>query len=224
MPEILFCDGDIVVCVKPAGLDSEHAMPRELAEGLGGKALCVHRLDAGVSGVMVYARNAESAAALSRSFAGRGAEKRYLAVLNGCPAEPEGILRDLIYHDARSNKSFVVQRERRGVREAALSYRVLESRGALSLVEVTLLTGRSHQIRVQFASRKMPLAGDTRYGARGEKCPVALLSRTLSFPHPRTGEPMSLDCPIPDAYPWSIFASLQTGGGKNAELPSDAVL
>ena len=212
MPEILFCDDDIAVCVKPAGLDSEHAMPRELEKALGAVPLCVHRLDAGVSGVMVYARNGGSAAALSRGFAQRASEKSYLAAIHGCPAESEGVFRDLIYHDARSNKSFVVRRERRGVREAALSYRVAASREGLSLLEITLLTGRSHQIRVQLASRGMPLAGDTRYGARGDKCPIALLSRRISFTHPRTGQRMSFECPVPDAYPWNIFTSSQAGG------------
>ena len=128
--------------------------------------------------------------------------------MEGRPAADSGELRDLLFHDAARNKSFVVQRERKGVKQAALTYRLLATaeteQGPLSLLRVELQTGRSHQIRVQFASRRLPLLGDTRYGSRirGE---IALFSCALSFPDPGDGVGRSYAALPPDAYPWNLF-------------------
>lgn len=213
MIRILYQDNDLLVVEKPVGLSAQadaaggDSLPRRLAEQ-GLPVLPVHRLDRDTGGVMVYARTKRAAAALS-AIVGQHEifRKEYIALLSGCPQPPRGELRDLLYHDVRRNRSYVVRRERRGVRQAALSYEVACSfaaaGGTVSLVRVRLHTGRTHQIRVQFASRQMPLLGDPRYGGvRG--CPLALYSCRLTFPHPVTGETVSAAC-IPErtAAPWS---------------------
>ena len=182
----------MIVCVKQAGLLSEagakNSLPDILAEQLSeqGRAtplFVVHRLDREAGGVMVYAKTAACAAHLSRQMTDGGFDKRYMAVLCGVPVEREAILEDLLYHDRQKNKTYVVKRERRGVKSARLSYRVLYEMGGKSLVDIKLYTGRTHQIRVQFASRKLPLLGDAKYG--GDKhATVALWSYRLSFVHP----------------------------------------
>ena len=179
--KILFSDANIAVCVKPTGLDSEHQVPEILQEALGGSVLPVHRLDKNVGGVMVYARNAKTAAALSRSIQEGTMKKEYFALVHGTPEE-EGQMTDLLFKDSRKNKVFVVKRKRAGVKEAKLSYRCL-NREDPCLVRVLLHTGRSHQIRVQFASRGYPLVGDHKYGAKDTEKQPFLYSCCLSFPY-----------------------------------------
>lgn len=187
--EILYSDENIIVCVKPVGLDSEHGVPDLLREELGGEIFTLHRLDLNVGGVMVYARNKESAAELSAVIQNGEMIKEYLAVVHGTPPA-EGDWEDLLYKDARKNKVFVVDRMRRGVKRARLEYKRL-SKGKTSLVRVRLHTGRSHQIRVQFASRKFPLVGDHKYGARDNETAPLLYSCKLTFPY--KGEAVSYE-------------------------------
>lgn len=189
---ILWEDGEMLFVLKPAGIASQSpGMPERLAEEIGAETVYpVHRLDKEASGVMVYAKTKSAAAALSAVIAGGGMEKEYLAMVAGTPA-PSGEMRDLLYHDPRKNKSFVVTRARRGVREAILTYEVLRTEGARSLVKVRLETGRTHQIRVQFASRGYPLIGDVRYG--GGKGGMHLFSHRITVPHPVTGEAVTVE-------------------------------
>ncbi len=204
--EILYDDNCIVVCVKDPGVLSEAGgMPELLKSRTGaGDIFCVHRLDRAVGGVMVYAKTAEAAAKLSAAVSDRRLKKEYLAVAEGEVAE-SGTYRDLLFHDVRKNKTFVVDRVRKGVKEAVLDFRRMGYESGLSLVYITLRTGRSHQIRVQFASRKTPLAGDGKYGAFRREPPLALWSYSLSFPHPVTGETMSFRHSPPPISPWNIF-------------------
>ena len=194
--KILFEDKDIVVCIKERGILSqegkagERTMPLLLREELKSEIYPVHRLDKDGGGVMVYAKNKKSAASLSAQVSDRTMEKEYLAVIEGTPGEKEGELSDLLFFDKAKNKSFTVKKERRGVKKALLSYKVISEKDGLSLVRVTLHTGRTHQIRVQFASRKMPLVGDRRYGSRKESGIIALWSCYISFMHPVTKEKM----------------------------------
>ena len=228
---ILYEDAALVVLDKPAGLSSEEGVPAALRKHWGRPDAYVgviHRLDTGVSGLMVYAKTPQAAAALSRQVAqsqqyyagqdGRAESaadapdappfrKEYRALIAGGPDETlpaGGVLRDYLFKDSRRGRVFPVSRPRKGVREAVLEYRIVKTAGEMSLAEITLHTGRTHQIRVQFASRKHPLAGDGKYGSR-VKGSIALQSCGLQFLHPETGKPMAFTLPLPDAAPWKEF-------------------
>ena len=179
--EILFHDSQIVVCVKPVGLDSEHQLPQQLKEQLGGEIFPLHRLDLNVGGVMVYARTKAAAARFSHLIQDGMLVKEYVAMVHGTPP-PEGDWQDLLFKDSRKNKVFVVKRQRSGVKAARLEYRRLTDADP-ALVRIRLHTGRSHQIRVQFASRGFPLMGDHKYGARDKTAAPMLFSCCLSFPY-----------------------------------------
>ena len=197
--QILYRDKDIVICVKPVGIASENTenkdgLPDLLAAELGEKYVAtLHRLDVGVGGIMAYALNRESAAFLSREISEGRFNKRYLARVYGCPEEKSGIFEDLLFKDSKKNKSFVVKKERRGVKKAKLSYEVLETAGGVSLVDILLYTGRSHQIRVQFSSRGMPLVGDGKYGAKDNEKQLSLACHSLEFIHPSTKKSVRFD-------------------------------
>ena len=169
------------VSIKPVGVDSEKEMPQLLAQVLPGEFFPVHRLDMGVGGLMVFARSKQAAAKLGALIAQGQLKKEYLALVHGCPEEKTGRMEDLLWKDSRKNKVFVVKRQRAGVRPAALRYQVVRA-GEESLVRVFLETGRSHQIRVQFASRGFPLVGDHKYGSRAKETEIRLFSAGLEFP------------------------------------------
>ena len=196
-----FQDRHIIVVFKPYGVLSEaHEnqpnMPAILRELTGGEIYTVHRLDKTTEGLMVYAKTPDAAAKLSGAIQRGEVEKTYLAVVEGTPDE-SGEMTDLLYFDRSRNKSYVVKRERRGVKQAKLCYERLETAQlngiAVSKVRIRLLTGRTHQIRVQFASRKMPLVGDRRYGSHIPAENIALCAAELRFPHPLTGEVLSFN-------------------------------
>ena len=179
--EILYSDKELVVCVKPVGLDSESEVPAALKEMLCGEVFTLHRLDKNVGGVMVYARTKAAAAALSRAIQEGAMVKEYVAKVHGTPPE-SGDWEDLLWKDSKQNKVFVVKRMRGGVKKARLEY-VRLTADEESLVRIRLYTGRSHQIRVQFASRGYPLVGDHKYGARDSSPAPMLFSCKLSFPY-----------------------------------------
>lgn len=178
--QILCTERDFAVIVKPVGMDSEKEVPERLSRELGGVFYTIHRLDRNVGGVMVYARTKEAAAALSGLVQSGELVKEYFAQVTGTPPE-EAVWEDLLLKDSRKNKVFVVKRQRAGVKAAKLAYTRLTA-GEVSLVRVRLHTGRSHQIRVQFASRGYPLAGDHKYGARDRLKEPRLFSCAISFP------------------------------------------
>ena len=224
---ILYEDAALVVLDKPAGLSSEEGVPAALRKHWGRPDAYVgviHRLDTGVSGLMVYAKTPQAAAALSRQVAqsqqyyavqdGRAEpaadapdappfRKEYRALIAGGPDEKlpaEGVLRDYLF----KGRVFPVSRPRKGVKEAVLEYRLAASApdGSASLADITLHTGRTHQIRVQFASRRHPLWGDGKYGSR-VKGDIALQSARLI--HPGTGKAMDFRLPVPGTWPsWGI--------------------
>ena len=177
--EILYEDKQIAVIDKPVGLDSEKDVPRELENQLGGSFYTVHRLDQNVGGVMVYARDPKTAAELSRQIQSGSFVKEYVAMVHGTPEE-NGDWTDLLFKDSRKNKVFVVKKERAGVKKARLTYNRLRA-GEQSLVRIRLYTGRSHQIRVQFASRGYPLVGDHKYGSKAKETAPMLYSCSVSF-------------------------------------------
>ena len=217
--EILYKDRDVIVCKKPAGVPSQpdpsgqESVLSALSAEYGNVSL-VHRLDTPTGGVMAFALSKKAAAGLSALVQNHTRfAKEYLAVLPCAPAEKEGELRDFLYHDKRVNKAFAVDGARKGSKAASLSYRVLEElENGRALVLVRLHTGRTHQVRVQFASRGMPLLGDGKYGSR-EKCPyIALWAYRLSFPHPVNGKPVCEKALPPLATaPWSEFSSTLEG-------------
>lgn len=207
MLTVLFQDHEMVVCVKPAGVLSQdsgaNSMPALLREQLGVEQVYViHRLDREVGGVMVYALTQKAAGVLSRAVQERTLEKTYLAVLRGVPEKENDTLQDLLFHDKNRNKTYVVDRERKGVKDASLAYRVLEAAQDRSLVRVQLHTGRTHQIRVQFSSRKLPLVGDGKYGGKEPGTSLRLWSFRLAFPHPVSGKRMLFE-QLPDWEEWN---------------------
>lgn len=208
---ILFEDKFILICEKPAGVSSEPDGSGEdvvtAASCRAGKdCLLVHRLDRVTGGAMVLAKTPAAAAKLSAMIQNRSFLKEYLAVVEGVPAEKAGVMQDLLFKDSRRNKSFVVTRKRAGVKDASLEYRLIGvSESGTSLVLVRLHTGRTHQIRVQFASRGMPLLGDGKYGSRENKCTAALWSCRIGFKHPMTGEDIMAVSMPERKWPWTEF-------------------
>lgn len=195
--DILYQDDALIVCVKPRGVLSQEApgqanMVSLLREATNGEIFPLHRLDREVTGVMVYAKTKAAAAVLSAQIAAHTFRKTYLARVHGVPEPQKGTWEDLLFKDSAKNKVFVVRRERKGVKRAVLSYEVLavDAQGN-ALVKIALQTGRTHQIRVQFASRRHPLLGDRKYGARDEATFLHLQSQSLAFSHPVTGEQMT---------------------------------
>lgn len=178
--EILYSDRELIVCIKPVGLDSEIQVPKTLMEQLGGEIFPIHRLDKNVGGIMVYARSKQAAAMLSKAVQEGSMVKEYVAMVHGTPPET-GDWEDLLWKDPKKNKVFTVKRQRGGVKKARLEYRVLKS-GENSLVRIRLHTGRSHQIRVQFSSRGFPLVGDHKYGSRDQRTEPMLFSCCITFP------------------------------------------
>ena len=220
VPEILYEDSAFAVCVKPSALLSEASSGRNLpdllssyyrAQGKPDYVATVHRLDKIVGGLMVVSRSKNATAPLIRAIAERQVQKDYYAVLRGIPEQPHAVLEDLLFRDAAKNKTYVVDRMRKGVRDAKLEYRVLQTvtdgAQSLTLVRIRLFTGRTHQIRVQFASRQLPLLGDIRYGSKDKRCEAALWSCRLAFAHPIDGRPMHFYQKPPEQFPWTLFDS-----------------
>lgn len=209
-PDILYMDKDIIVCLKPPKVlstDEPGGLPELLRREIGDDGAdirTVHRLDRATSGLMLLARNPAAASRLSRQIREEGIGKEYLAVVHGdCP--DRGSMRDLMYRDKARKMSFVTDKPGKGVQEALLDYETLGQKEGLSLVAVRLHTGRTHQIRCQFASRGLPLVGERKYCQPQDDCPLALFSHRLSFIHPGSGEAMSFVKEPPESYPWNLW-------------------
>lgn len=207
MTDILFEDKSIIVCLKPAGIQSQGGKNDLVAMldeyfNQAAKAYPVHRLDKETAGVMVFAKTQKAAAALSAQITGGVMKKHYYAVVQGSP-EDSGILKDLLFHDRQKNKTYTVKRNRKGVKEASLEFQKIGEQENLSLVDILLHTGRTHQIRVQFASRKMPLSGDGKYGGGSGK--LALFAYKLEFAHPETNALLCFTAKPQNEHPWNLF-------------------
>ena len=211
--ELLYCDNYIAVCVKPAGAlstDEPGGVPELARAALGDLSAdvrTVHRLDRVVGGVMLLARSAEMASALGRQVMDGRFRKAYLAVVHGAPEPPTGTFTDLLRRDRRTCTTYVADAPGRDVREAISDYTLLQSVGGLSCLRITLRTGRTHQIRAQFAFHGLPLVGDRKYGTGADgETPIALWSERIAFDHPATGAPMAFRLPPPKISPWTEFA------------------
>lgn len=209
---ILYEDPYFLIVEKPVGVLSEQSGSGGDALSLaaaqtGGICLPVHRLDRETGGAMLIARSAAAAAGLTAEIQARRVTKEYLAAAQGAPPESRGVMRDLLFRDARKNKSYVVTRMRRGVREAVLEYETLATAQDACLLRIRLYTGRTHQIRVQLASRGMPLLGDRKYGSR-EDGGAALWSFRLALRHPFTGAPVEVLSLPPERPPWTLFGPI----------------
>lgn len=215
---ILYEDNHVLVCLKPCNMpsqadssgdaDIQSLMKEYLARAYGKQGNVylglVHRLDRPVSGLMVFARTSKAAARLSAQVREQTLKREYLAVVRG-EMEQDGRLVDWLLKDGRTNRVSVCPKDTPGAREARLNYRVMGRRNGLTLVQVRLETGRSHQIRVQFAHSGHPLWGDARYGngAPGEQ--IALFGAGLTLVHPVRKEPMFFRAFPKNAEPWSAF-------------------
>jgi 23S rRNA pseudouridine1911/1915/1917 synthase len=209
--EILYEDDRIIVCIKPYGVlstDEPGGMPSLLRQHLGESSATVrtvHRLDQVVGGVMVYARTSRAAADLQKQMEQDLFQKEYWAIVHGMPQAPSGVWEDYLGRDKRQRKTYVAPAPGPEVRPARLGYTVLAQADGLSLVSVQLHTGRTHQIRCQFASRGLPLWGDGKYGAPEASPCIGLWSHCLTLQHPRTGAHMTFQIPPPTTYPWTAF-------------------
>lgn len=210
--EILYRDAYYLVCNKPVGMLSESpGLPDELARQESLTCLYpVHRLDQVTGGVMILARTTEACRKMQESLLSGTSEKDYLVIVSGIPEENEGIMEDFLFHDKRNNKTYIVRHERKGVKKAVLYWKHLKTvrHGELqyTLIHVSLHTGRTHQIRIQFASRGMPLIGDKKYGSRIAADNIALWSYRSVFSHPYTKCPVTVEAVPPATYPWSLFS------------------
>ena len=167
----------------------------------------VHRLDRPVGGAMVFARTSKAAARLSQAIRVKEVRRTYWAVVHGAPPLAEGELTHYLAKDPRTYSSRTVDAGAPGAKLARLHYRVLAQRAGMTLVEVRLMTGRSHQIRVQLAASGCPIVGDQRYGTGNEAgVQIALWSRELALLHPVRKEELRFTCPPPPAWPWTEFS------------------
>ncbi len=209
--DVLYHDEHIAVCIKPPKVlstDEEGGMPQLVREALGGEARTVHRLDRAVGGLMVLARTAAAASELSRQIRDDEFDKEYLAVVHGA-LPSHGTMEDLLWRDKARRMTFVTDTPGKGVLPAELRYEALSERQGMTLVRIELITGRTHQIRCQFAARSHPLVGDRKYGTLTDgECNIALWSHSLSFTHPQSGERVHFQAASPSAWPWTDFGGI----------------
>ena len=207
----LYKDETLVICEKPVGVSSESpGLPELIRKQEGFPVFPVHRLDQSTGGAILLARSSDTCARLQQLFQQNSITKEYLAVVSGIPETDHGLFEDFLFHDCKNNKSYIVQKKRKGVRSASCEWDVLAKsvadEGTMSLIRVRLHTGRTHQIRIQFASRKLPLVGDQRYGCKIRASAPSLWSSGIRFTHPYSdGKTVYTVSYPPDTFPWSLF-------------------
>ena len=189
-------DEDLLTMLKKY-LKEKYNKPGDVYLGL------VHRLDRPVGGVMVFAKTSKAASRLSKQVQKHEFKKIYMAVIEGKVSD-SGTFKDKLKKDEKTN----ITRVSEDGKEAELSYNLIGFVNNLSLVRISLKTGRSHQIRVQFSSRKIPLYGDQKYNPKAVKDQIALFASKLEFKHPVTKEIMSFELPLPERYPFTLFKSV----------------
>ena len=167
----------------------------------------VHRLDRPTGGVMVFAKTSKAAARLSEQMKNGGFEKKYYAVLCGTPSKKKAVLENYLRKNSINNTVYVCTQTEEGAKFASSEYEIKQEKAGLSLAEITLHTGRTHQIRVQTAAINCPVYGDMRYGGdKAVKGRLALWAYSLRFKHPTTGESMKFMIEPPkEETPWKFF-------------------
>ena len=224
-PEIIFEDNHVIVAVKPAGVLSQsdgsgapdmltllkayikvkYSKPGDVYLGL------LHRLDRPVSGLMVFAKTSKCASRISAQIRDHKMNKHYRLVVEGSFKEPSGRLKHYALKDPKTNNTTIFDEGRapRDAKPVELLYNVIDTKNykgrEVSLLEVDLLTGRSHQIRTQLRHIGHPLLGDARYGTGLYKGDIALESCLLGFAHPISGEYTEFTLPLRDEMPWALF-------------------
>ncbi|TVQ65415.1 MAG: RluA family pseudouridine synthase [Balneolaceae bacterium] len=222
--EIRYEDNHLLAVCKPAGvlsqedysggpdvltlckeyLKREYHKPGNVFLGL------VHRLDKPVSGVMLLAKTSKAASRISDQIRRRTVEKSYLAVVKGS-APPEGKLIHYLTKDPEKNRSHVAGPGDKGAKKAELSYQTLMRSDGYSLVEINLITGRSHQIRVQFSAAGYPLWGDHKYG-KAQSGDPALFAYRIRADHPTLDQRLEITATPPHRYPWNLFSTVIQAG------------
>ncbi|MEZ4358306.1 MAG: RNA pseudouridine synthase [Eubacteriales bacterium] len=188
-------DADMLTIIK-GYIKEKYSKPGDVYLGL------VHRLDRPASGVMIFARTSKAASRLSNEIRNGRMQKVYLAVTSRIPPQDEGELTGYIKKSNGNSK--ICEKGEEGAKEARLKFKVLNKKDGMALIKVDLLTGRHHQIRVQFASIGCPLVGDMRYG-QGEKYKLALFCSQLIVKHPTKEEMLNISSKVPDVYPFNLF-------------------
>lgn len=192
-------DIDMLSLVK-AYVKEKYNKPGDVFIGL------LHRLDRVSGGIMVFARTSKAASRISDQIRRKNMEKRYLTIVEGRLEAKEGKMVDFLLKDKEKNRVKVVKPNTADAKESILEYRVIKEKENLSLIEVHLITGRSHQIRVQFSSRGCPIFGDMKYGSKNpQEKAIALWSNSLSFEHPTLKTVMRFESSPPNEYPWNLI-------------------
>ena len=218
-PIILYEDNHVIAAIKPFGILSQadhsgapdmltllkayikkkYHKPGDVFLGL------VHRLDRPTGGVMVFARTSKGASRISESIRNGSFKKTYRCVLNGAIRPKSGHLNHYLLKDEKRVMSFVVNPDTPGAKKAELMYESLAEKDNLSLVSVKLISGRHHQIRVQFAASGCPVYGDRKYGGFSGRGELALWSYKIAFPHPTKKETVIVTAPPEVIYPFNLF-------------------
>jgi len=220
--KVIYEDNHIIVVIKPQNIPSQEDESKDkdlltmvkdyikVKENKPGNVYVglVHRLDRPTGGVMVFAKTSKAASRLTQEIQEGNLTKNYLAVVNGKPREKRAKLVNFLQKNVRTNTVMVVPELTTGAKRAELNYEVVEEKEKVSLVKVELITGRSHQIRVQMKHIGCPIYGDVRYGgdklAKGHN--LALWSYELKLIHPTTKENMTFKVyPPEEIIPWNVF-------------------
>ena len=213
---IIYQDNAYLIANKPAGISAQD----DLAEGdsfhnllekfTSKKLFVVHRLDRPTSGVMVFAKKVKAASHFSKLMAEKGSSKKYLAAVQKPPPEAEGQLEHYLFHDTKIKKAFISKESNKNAKLAKLSYKTLTKIDNYTLLEVTLESGRFHQIRAQLAAIGSPIKGDVKYGARrGNKDrSINLHAAELSFPLQYDNDHVKINAAVPDEPVWKAFVEL----------------
>ncbi|WP_234571752.1 RluA family pseudouridine synthase [Rhodohalobacter sp. 614A] len=215
--EILFEDNHLLAVNKPAGILSQEDytgnpdllnlckeyLKREYNKKGDAFLGLLHRLDKPVSGVMLFAKTSKAASRLSEQIRKRSVKKTYLALVEGIPPK-NGMLQDFLLKDKKTNVVSVVSSKNKKAKKAELVYQTVETQKNLSLVRIALITGRPHQIRVQFANQGYPILNDKKYGSKGNGA-LSLHAVELAFEHPTLKKEIRIKAKTPLDLPWSSF-------------------